>query len=967
MKIRTIVISVVVSAALVAGAGYGAYYTMQSKKTPIEVVPVSNVNNGGYWGMSDSIYGTVTSQIAQNITLDEEYALAEIYVEEGQQVKEGTPLFAYDMTLQELELEMEKLNQQVYELTMTKLEKDLEKLQKTPATASLELNSFSMTTASNETLIIEETDPSENTDGGDAPSGEQNTGEEQTEFIDKPEQTGTETLQPADEVQVENIEAVDDDPKEQERLAILDCVTTYEKVVAAIDSLFKAYGEELVSSDVEEAIQEAVDYYQKHLAEEKTETVVDDEGNESEQTTYVLRAEVTAALGEAQTAELETYTALLDTYRMKCEEMKQAETAAMELAQSGAEEASEQQTETLPSEDQTEQQSESASESETEKYYTVQVAVPGSANTASAAAGDTIVVHTDETVTGAMFVGWTVRSADDGSELDPKLLNGFDPEQIDTTFVMPAVNLLLVPNYQIVPSEMEGLLSSFEELAAKALAEGAEQQENYVTMLGDAAAYYQQWLADPASEILDDTAAAPVMEQYQLKTEIADYLREQNRENDIEKLAHEYEQLCKDYVKTLILKLNPQALIRSEWEAASEAYQSLGDGWRAQLEDAWMQEQQTKADAETEAAQQPEQETEDETGDETTQTEAQTTARFSLGEMLQIYEMILVIQELDLNSQEELLQADLTAAYGKYLALTDAQKKAVWNASVLIDALKARNMWETEPETDFAGADDGFGDDGGYDGDMGSYTAAELKELIEDKEREIKECALSIREAELAVKKAQRVVDGKIVKSTLDGTVVSIGTLEGNSDDEYFAKVTNTEGLYAKGSMNELELERIHVGDTISGMMMDTGVSFTAVIKEISAYPSADNESMYYFSSDSENTNASYYPFYALLEDTTDIEEGEAEIQLAETMTNVNDIICLEKYFVRTDNAGKSYVYISDENGKLKKQYVTVGKLIYGYALEILSGLELTDKIAFPYGEDVFEGAATKEVDLLFQ
>lgn len=967
MKIRTIVISVVVSAALVAGAGYGAYYTMQSKKTPVEVVPVSNVNNGGYWGMSDSIYGTVTSQIAQNITLDEEYALAEIYVEEGQQVKEGTPLFAYDMTLQELELEMEKLNQQVYELTMTKLEKDLEKLKKTPATASLELNNFSMTTASNETLIIEETDSSENTDGGAAPSDDQNLGEEQTESADKTEQAGTEALQQAGEVQVENIEAVDADPKEQERLAILDCVTTYEKVVAAIDSLFKAYGEELLSSDVEEAIQEAADYYQKHLAEEKTETVVDDEGNESEQTTYVLRTEVAAALGEEQTAELETYTALLDTYRMQCEEMKQAETAAMELAQSGAEAASEQQTETLPSENQTEQQSESASESETEKYYTVQVSVPGSANTASAAAGETIVLHTDEKVTGAMFVGWSVRSADDGSELDPKLLNGFDPEQIDTAFVMPAVNLLLVPNYQIVPSEMEGLLSSFEELAAKALAEGADQQENYATLLGDAVAYYQQWLADPAAEILDETAGGSVMEQYQLKTEIADYLREQNRETDIEKLAHDYEQLCKNYVKTLILKLNPQALIRSEWETASEAYQSLGEGWRAQLEEAWMQEQQAKADAETEGAQQPEQETEDETGDETTQTEVQTTAYFSLGEMLQIYEMILVIQELDLNSQEELLQADLTAAYGKYLALTDAQKKAVWNASVLIDALKARNMWEAETETDYAGAGDGFGDDGGYDGDMGSYTAAELKELIEDKEREIKECALSIREAELAVKKAQRVVDGKIVKSTLDGTVVSIGTLEGNSDDDYFAKVTNTEGLYAKGAMNELELERIHVGDTISGMMMDSGVSFTAVIKEISTYPSADNDGMYYYSSGSENSNASYYPFYALLDDTTDIEEGEAEIQLAETMTNMADQICLEKYFVRTDNAGKSYVYISGADGKLKKQYVTVGKLIYGYALEILSGLELTDKIAFPYGDDVFEGAATKEVDLLFQ
>ena len=164
--------------------------------------------------------------------------------------------------------------------------------------------------------------------------------------------------------------------------------------------------------------------------------------------------------------------------------------------------------------------------------------------------------------------------------------------------------------------------------------------------------------------------------------------------------------------------------------------------------------------------------------------------------------------------------------------------------------------------------------------------------------------------------------------------------------------------------MNELALESIHVGDTISGMMMDTGVSFTAVIKEISTYPSADNDSIYY-SYGTENTNASYYPFYALLDDTTDIEEGEAEIQLSATMTSAADSIYLEKYFVRSDSSGKSYVYIQGEDGKLKKQYVTTGKLMYGFALEIVSGLKKSDKIAFPYGNDVFEGAATKEVDML--
>ena len=50
------------------------------------------------------------------------------------------------------------------------------------------------------------------------------------------------------------------------------------------------------------------------------------------------------------------------------------------------------------------------------------------------------------------------------------------------------------------------------------------------------------------------------------------------------------------------------------------------------------------------------------------------------------------------------------------------------------------------------------------------------------------------------------------------------------------------------------------------------------------------------------------------------------------------------------------YVYIA-ENNTLKKQYVTTGKTLWGYEIEILSGLTMEDYIAFPYGKHVHEGA----------
>ena len=40
--------------------------------------------------------------------------------------------------------------------------------------------------------------------------------------------------------------------------------------------------------------------------------------------------------------------------------------------------------------------------------------------------------------------------------------------------------------------------------------------------------------------------------------------------------------------------------------------------------------------------------------------------------------------------------------------------------------------------------------------------------------------------------------------------------------------------------------------------------------------------------------------------------------------------------------------------------------MIYGgMAIEIADGIKMSDKIAFPYGKDVKEGAKTKEVDAL--
>ena len=50
---------------------------------------------------------------------------------------------------------------------------------------------------------------------------------------------------------------------------------------------------------------------------------------------------------------------------------------------------------------------------------------------------------------------------------------------------------------------------------------------------------------------------------------------------------------------------------------------------------------------------------------------------------------------------------------------------------------------------------------------------------------------------------------------------------------------------------------------------------------------------------------------------------------------------------------------LKDNNGKLEKQDVVTGSILWGSYIEIKSGLTLDDYVAFPYGKNVKEGTAT--------
>ena len=83
------------------------------------------------------------------------------------------------------------------------------------------------------------------------------------------------------------------------------------------------------------------------------------------------------------------------------------------------------------------------------------------------------------------------------------------------------------------------------------------------------------------------------------------------------------------------------------------------------------------------------------------------------------------------------------------------------------------------------------------------------------------------------------------------------------------------------------------------------------------------------------------------------------EVTFAQNMGNGDGSIYLDNAFIRKEGS-RSYVMAVDENGKLEKRYVKTGKPLYGSYTEIRAGITNEDFLAFPYGSDVVEGAATE-------
>ena len=206
-------------------------------------------------------------------------------------------------------------------------------------------------------------------------------------------------------------------------------------------------------------------------------------------------------------------------------------------------------------------------------------------------------------------------------------------------------------------------------------------------------------------------------------------------------------------------------------------------------------------------------------------------------------------------------------------------------------------------------------------------------------------------------------MDDGLIKSTVNGTVKSVTDEEtAKLENKPLISVIGEEGYYITGYVAETALGLVQKDMTLTVTSWNNGMSYEATITSVSGTPSSSN------SYGGSNPNMSYYPFTAVIKGDAELNNGDG-VDLSLNGASSGDTaqsgdIYLSSAFVRADG-NRSYVYKKGENGTLAKQYVETGKIMYG-SVEIKSGLDMEDEIAFPYGKNVKDGAKTETVDSLY-
>ena len=111
---KKIIIGVLIAALIAGSTASGAVYYRRSHQNEVSVVSVDSVASQ-YYTDDTSLEGNIATSAVQNISIDKDMIVQDVYVSKGDSVKKGDKLVSFDMTLVQMELKIAKLKQEQQE------------------------------------------------------------------------------------------------------------------------------------------------------------------------------------------------------------------------------------------------------------------------------------------------------------------------------------------------------------------------------------------------------------------------------------------------------------------------------------------------------------------------------------------------------------------------------------------------------------------------------------------------------------------------------------------------------------------------------------------------------------------------------------------------------------------------------------------------------------------------------------
>ena len=238
-------------------------------------------------------------------------------------------------------------------------------------------------------------------------------------------------------------------------------------------------------------------------------------------------------------------------------------------------------------------------------------------------------------------------------------------------------------------------------------------------------------------------------------------------------------------------------------------------------------------------------------------------------------------------------------------------------------------------------------------------TAAEISRMRASAKERIKEADLEYRLADLEYKQMLLEVDNGVITAQLDGVIeyLAVDVETASENFEPLLKLSDNGGYIVQGTLSELELGTVNIGQTVKVTSWERYEEYEAEISSVSTVPSVQNGWT------SGNSNVSYYPFTVLIDGSANLMEHETVSITYNSKGAVENGFFIERAFVLSED-GRSFVFVQNEDGKVEKRRIETGEYLWGNYVRIVSGLTMEDRIAFPYDKNAKDGSTAVEAEI---